>query len=125
MEVLLITVLFILTILGIYFSHKYHKELKNCRFLNKNKSKEILKLEFKLNSVLMEKENIVFDYEMYKNSVEDEIERQVAIRIAKDDKNLRIQMEEQHQEFQDTVIRLKSENIELKKIITDIEHDRR
>ncbi len=66
MEVLLITVLFILTILGIYFSHKYHKELKNCRFLNNNKSKEILKLEFQLNSVLMEKRNIVLDYEIHK-----------------------------------------------------------
>ncbi len=114
-----------LTILGIYFSYKYHKELKDCKFLNKNKSKDILKLEFKLHSVLMDKENIALEYEIHKNSVEDEIERQVAIRIAKDDKNLRIQMEEQHQEFQDTVIRLKSENIELKKIITDIEHDRR
>lgn len=97
-------------------------KIDELKLLNNSKQKRIEFLKEELKKLQSNMESLDIDKKIYEDKVEDEIERQVAIRIAQDSKNLRILIEEQHQEFQDTVIRLKSENIELKKIITDIEH---
>ena len=97
-------------------------EIEELKLLNNSKQKRIESLIADVKQLQSNFDSLDIDKKIYEDNVEDEIERQVAMRIAQDTKNLRILIEEQHQEFQDTVIRLKSENIELKKIITDIEH---
>ena len=97
-------------------------KIEELKLLNNSKQKRIESLIADVKQLQSNFDSLDIDKKIYEDNVEDEIERQVAMRIAQDTKNLRILIEEQHQEFQDTVIRLKSENIELKKIITDIEH---
>ena len=97
-------------------------KIEELKMLNNSKQKKILKLKEQLSLKEEILDNFKDRFEQLEINIQDETDRRVMVSMNRNEKEIRTKIITQEEDFQETVIRLKSENIELKKIITEIEH---
>tara|TARA_R110002012_G_scaffold292256_4_gene487381 strand:- start:1637 stop:1951 length:315 start_codon:yes stop_codon:yes gene_type:complete len=97
-------------------------KIEELKMLNNSKQKKILKLKEQLSLKDDLLDSFKERFEQLEIDIQDETDRRVMMAMNRSEKEIRTKIITQQEEFEDTVIRLKLENIELKKIITDIEH---